>query len=214
MVLFQVQNKGKTSRPSNNVYDGLLSCCGSGNAGSLFLGKAGITKPNAGMNNETTDWLRQLAGQSGFHPETIQLLWEGLRRTGGGQVQFDIPELGGPGQWQRGMLMISDWNNHALKTRLSTVLDELSSRAAVPEAAADEKNDDPSEGWRGRQNETGYVFYPGRHLLIVNEKKAYDTRSYQVYGFGQSQQNGRQELTLLTNKGEISLSSLPETTWP
>ncbi|SDM40363.1 hypothetical protein [Siphonobacter aquaeclarae] len=163
------------------------------------------------MSNETEDWLRRLAGESGFHPETVQLLWEGLRRTGGGQVQFNIPELGGPGQWQRGMLMISDWNNHALKGRLSTLLDTLSSRASVPESSLPEES---GEGWRGRQNDTEYVFYPSRHLLILNNKKAYDTRAYQVYGFGQSQQNGRQELTLQTNKGEISIHALPETTWP
>jgi hypothetical protein len=71
--------------------------------------------------------------------ETVRGIFECLRETGGKSCQFDIPELGGRGQWMPGMVMITDHANRDLKAKIDGLCCELAavvqgSDTAAPEA--------------------------------------------------------------------------------
>src|SRR6185436_12147364 len=69
----------------------------------------------------------EIAARHGVTVATAERLAAALARTGGGQVQFDEPELGGLGQWSRGgMVMIGDMFNNAVKARVDALCSDLS----------------------------------------------------------------------------------------
>jgi hypothetical protein len=49
--------------------------------------------------------------------EKVRELHRRMQETGGRQCQFECAELGGPVQWMPGMIMVSRWNDHALRAR-------------------------------------------------------------------------------------------------
>jgi hypothetical protein len=64
--------------------------------------------------------INELAATYQVSPSAIQELIRALR-TGGGQAQFNHPDLGGMGQWGGGnMIMIGDMFNHGLKDRVAS----------------------------------------------------------------------------------------------
>src|SRR5438045_372673 len=73
-----------------------------------------------------------LAARTGLSEPALRVLWEALRRGRGAQAQFDHPELGGMGQWQRGgMIMIGDMFNSALAARVAAACALLAEPAAT-----------------------------------------------------------------------------------
>ncbi len=183
------------------------------------------------MGERTPMILEESAQRFGFSLPVVQHIWDGLVRSHGKQVQFNSPELGGQGQWQNGMLMIGDWNNHSLKARLAELIEQLAPLAAqspafaeVPAAQVYARQEQPlgvtdetettepektlTGGWQGTQNGISYVFYPEQSLLALNSGERYSTAPYFVLGMGQSQQQGRNTLVLLTDQGEIAVDQL------
>ena len=90
--------------------------------------------------------LDEVARRHGVATETAQALLGALTTGGGTMAQFDIPELGGMGQWsQGGMTMVGDMFDQGLKTRVASLCSDLASlmrgwpaqhRGATPEAGA------------------------------------------------------------------------------
>ena len=67
-----------------------------------------------------------VAARHGVGAAAAEALLAALVAGGGSQAQFDIPELGGMGQWsQGGMVMIGDMFNNALKARVDALCGEL-----------------------------------------------------------------------------------------
>ena len=69
----------------------------------------------------------EVAARHGVSQETVVALLVALAAGRGTQAQFNIPELGGMGQWSRGgMTMVGDMFNNALKARVDALCTELS----------------------------------------------------------------------------------------
>ena len=67
-----------------------------------------------------------VAARHGVGAAAAEALLAALVAGGGSQAQFDIPELGGMGQWsQGGMVMVGDMFNNALKARVDALCGEL-----------------------------------------------------------------------------------------
>ena len=69
--------------------------------------------------------IKEIASKYQVSEETVRTLLEGLKLSGGRQVQFNISELGGMGQWQGGMVMIGDMFNNSLKAKVNDLCHEL-----------------------------------------------------------------------------------------
>lgn len=72
--------------------------------------------------------LDAVARRHGVAPETAHALLGALMAGGGTMAQFDIPELGGMGQWsQSGMTMVGDMFDQGLKARVAALCSDLAS---------------------------------------------------------------------------------------
>ncbi len=70
--------------------------------------------------------LSDLSSRYGVSPQAVQSMMEALVRGGGTQAQFDIPELGGMGQWSwGGMTMVGDMFNTNLQALVSNLCGEI-----------------------------------------------------------------------------------------
>jgi hypothetical protein len=69
---------------------------------------------------------QEIAQKFGINVGTVEQLLIDLQRTEGKQVQFNIQELGGLGQWQaNGMIMIGDMFNSSLKDKVNRICQEI-----------------------------------------------------------------------------------------
>ena len=83
--------------------------------------------------------LDDLARRHGVSADTVRTLLDALTQGNGVSAQFDIPELGGRGQWMRGgMTQTGNMSDHALKAKVDALCSELS--------ALLEQGDDPGFG--------------------------------------------------------------------
>ena len=69
--------------------------------------------------------IREVARRHNLSEPSAYQLVNGLLSTGGGQVQFNVPEFGGMGQWMPGMVIAGDMFNHGLKARVDTVCSDI-----------------------------------------------------------------------------------------
>jgi hypothetical protein len=162
----------------------------------------------------------KIAKKHGVSVGAVMMLLSGLQNSGGNQVQFNHPDLGGMGQWQSGMVMIGDMFNYALKAKVDELCRELSELAKSEKAQESKKsvikNFDAIYGkpaFQGSQNDMKYAYYPEKHIFILEqygELGKYNTKGYQVSGVSQQQSNFSQDLKLNTDKGEIAISALPK----
>jgi hypothetical protein len=71
--------------------------------------------------------IEELAQRYGVSAGAVMTLLQALIQGQGRMAQFNHPELGGPGQWlQGGMVMVGDMFNHALKAKVDGLCAELS----------------------------------------------------------------------------------------
>lgn len=74
----------------------------------------------------------ETAQRHGVTEQSVQMLLDALLVGGGQQAQFNIPELGGMGQWSRGgMVMVGDMFNNALKAQVDALCTDLAGRMAA-----------------------------------------------------------------------------------
>jgi hypothetical protein len=160
-----------------------------------------------------TDQLRLLAEQYAIDASVLEDLLRQLERTQGRQAQFNHPALGGYGQWQSGMLMISAMNDHALKARVTRLFEDLLPLTRVPTtppqpspitpppapgSGASQGQQQSSQGgtgggrsgFSGAQNGISYRYDSASNQLVINDTDTYDTTGYRLTGVSASQQNG------------------------
>lgn len=174
------------------------------------------------------------AQRYGFSDNAGQVLFDALLSGGGRQAQFSHPELGGMGQWSGGMTQLGDMFNTALKARVNSFCQELSSLAADVRRAEQEPSrteatevsrgpsTEPRSGswWpehlgapsaAGSQNGMSYACFPAWHRLAIardGHVVLYDTGDHRLGGFSQQQSVGS-DLSFSGQHGLVSLSSLP-----
>ena len=150
-----------------------------------------------------------------------------VNQGGGTMAQFNVPELGGCGQWMRGgMTMVGDMFNYGLKQTVDNLCGELSSALAQYQIfpPAPPPGTPGSNAWwpselgqpfsSGAQNQTRYAIFPGRLAVDYNGTvTVYDTLDHQIGGVSQ-QQGGLEALTFSSQYGTLSVSSLPVISGP
>jgi len=161
--------------------------------------------------------VRDIAQRHNLSEGSAWQLVNGLLSTGGGQVQFNIPELGGMGQWMPGMVMCSDLFNNALKSRVDTVCADVASmvRSGVLKAP-------PTINWwpgdlgvpstSGAQNNIRYAWFPSSRRLAVDAGGGvwvYDTGHHNIGGVSQQQSGSGGTLTFTSQYGNVNLATLP-----
>jgi hypothetical protein len=107
----------------------------------------------AGLTEHGTRLRDDLSQRYGVSPTAVQMLMEAVVRGGGTQAQFDVPELGGMGQWSSGgMTMVGDMFNTGLQATVAGLCGEISN--AAMQGALYERATAPRH-WQGQQQSQG-----------------------------------------------------------
>lgn len=186
------------------------------------------------MNSIFTDAsfqnMMNVANRYGISVNAVTDLTQALMRSNGTMAQFNIPELGGGGQWmQGGMTMVGDMFNNQLKYTVDGLCIELSNlinQGAIqykplPKMSNQEGFQSGNGGnwWgdlgfpnsTGSQNNTSYAIFSNiRRLAIQQNGKVtvFDTLDNQIGGVGQ-QQGGNYSVSFTSQYGTVDLNTLP-----
>jgi hypothetical protein len=178
------------------------------------------------------DNVYEISRRHNISEASARQLAQGLISTGGGQVQFNIPEFGGMGQWMPGMVMAGDMFNYGLKARVDAVCTDISHQVRSgmlrPEQSPATSNAPgsslswmaPANWWpgdlgnpssSGAQNNLRYAWFPGTRRLAVDlggTVWVYDTGDHHISGVSQQQSGSGMTLTFTSQYGVVNLSSL------
>jgi len=154
------------------------------------------------------------------------VLLDALSRNNGTMAQFNLPELGGPGQWMSGgMTMVGDMFNYGLKSRVDALCVDLAGLLSAGPFRPAPIQADVSlfvgahggtgqwwpgslgvANWQGSQNNLRYAYFAAtsRLALEVNgEVSVYDTGGFTLTGVGQQQSSGCGASLTFTGPGGI-----------
>jgi len=172
--------------------------------------------------------VHDLAIKYGISLDSVNSLLQSVIHGGGTQAQFNVPELGGMGQWMKGgMTMVGDMFNHSLKNTVDNICTELSnllhSESNFIETTLEKTKEFFGSGtwWpseygspsaSGSQNNMRYAYFgpPVKRLVLEIEGKRsiYDTLNFVISGVSQQQGSG-QTLRFSSQLGPVNLQSLP-----
>lgn len=181
--------------------------------------KATVTPEAAGA-------VADIAQRHGLSQEAVLSMLFALRAGGGTMAQFDIPELGGSGQWMRGgMTMVGNMFDNALKARVDALCNDLAQLLATttvfPPATAHPALDIGANNWwpadlgvpssSGAQNDVRYAFFPGARRLAIQiggVTRVFDTGEHNIGGVQQQQGGGSGSVVFTSQLGTFGVSSL------
>jgi len=84
------------------------------------------------LTKEGQEAVKEIAARYNLQPETVESLLKAVVLGNGTMAQFNLPELGGQGQWMRGgMTMVGDMFNSALRTIVDNLCTELAELVAT-----------------------------------------------------------------------------------
>ena len=169
--------------------------------------------------------IMNVANKYGISSNSATDLTQRLMSSNGTMAQFNIPELGGGGQWmQGGMTMVGDMFNNQLKYTVDGLCVDLSNlihQGAIQYKPLPQKGESGFVGnwWgdlgfpdsTGSQNGTSYAIFSNISRLAIQENgrvTVFDTLNNQIGGVGQ-QQGGNYSVTFTSQFGNVDLSSLP-----
>ncbi|MDW5289906.1 SHOCT domain-containing protein [Formosa sp. PL04] len=165
----------------------------------------------------------------GISNNAVSDLTHALMLSNGTMAQFNIPELGGGGQWmQGGMTMVGDMFNNNLKATVDGLCVELSNlinQGAIqfkplPKIQNQNGFQSNSGNWwgdlgspnsTGSQNGMSYAIFSNIHRLAIQQNgnvTVFDTLDNNIGGVGQ-QQGGNYSVTFTSQYGTVNLDSLP-----
>lgn len=180
-----------------------------------------------------------LAEQYKVGADAVKIMLDAVAKGGGAMAQFNVPELGGNGQWMRGgMTMIGDMFNNSMKATVDNLCTELSNLMAAqasifaPMAQSQSQSSggegvgvsmrQPYNWWpeelgnpssTGSRNALRYAYFPEARRLAVDfggSVEVYDTTGFNIQGFAGQQQGGdAASVTLTSNRGPVRLDRLP-----
>jgi 4-diphosphocytidyl-2C-methyl-D-erythritol kinase len=168
------------------------------------------------MEKSREEVIKDIATKHDVSVQTVATLLNGLQASGGNQVQFNISELGGMGQWQPGMVMVGDMFNNSLKTKVQQLCEEL---ATVARSLPEEEKSSFASGitgsgsatFKGSQNSSHYAYYAAEKRLMIEhdgKRTFYDTTGYPLTGVQQSQSGIEKRLTFTYPGGTVWLNDL------
>jgi len=184
------------------------------------------------LTKQGQESVNEIATQYNLRPETVESLLQEIVRGNGRMAQFNIPELGGQGQWMKGgMTMVGDMFNHSLKANVDKLCNELAERVTTSVLFEEREEDIVAKDITGSSNaqvgtpwpsvfgsptSTGsqdnfrYAYFgPVRRLVIEEDgrRTIYDTKHHQISGISQQQGiSGSYRFT--SQEGAVDLNSL------
>ncbi|MDZ7884600.1 MAG: SHOCT domain-containing protein [Mycobacterium sp.] len=177
------------------------------------------------ISPEADKALADISARHGLSRDAVLAMLSALHAGGGTMAQFDIPELGGSGQWMRGgMTMVSIMFDNALKARVDALCAELAQLLATT-AVFPARSAEPSGGWwpddlgvpsaTGGQNDARYAIFPATRRLAVHldgVTRVFDTADHRIAGVQQQQGQGGQRgsVTFTSQLGTFDVTSLTE----
>lgn len=178
----------------------------------------------APLNPDVDSVIADIALRHGLSREAVLAMVHALQVGGGTMAQFEIPELGGSGQWMRGgMTMVGNMFDNALKARVDALCAELSQLLASSDAFPARRDGSVAGGWwpsdlgvpsaTGGQNDARYAVFPGtRRLAIQNngDTRVFDTGDHRIGGVQQQQGGLAGVVTFTSQLGTFDVSSLTE----
>jgi hypothetical protein len=186
-----------------------------------------LTTMKATVTPEAADAIAEIAQRHGLSQDAVLAMLVALRTGGGTMAQFDIPELGGSGQWMRGgMTMVGNMFDNALKARVDALCNELvqllATTAVFPPATSHiEMGLLPSNNWwppdlgvpsaAGGQNDVRYAFFPGTRRLAIQiggVARIFDTGEHHIGGVQQQQGGGYGSVSFTSQFGTFGVASL------
>lgn len=178
---------------------------------------------------EAAQAIADIARRHGLSQEAVLAMLVALRQGSGTMAQFDIPELGGNGQWMRGgMTMVGNMFDNALKARVDALCNELSQLLATtavfptPPPAPAYAGSASNNWWpgdlgipssTGGQNDVRYAFFPGTRRLAIQMggvTRVFDTGEHHIGGVQQQQGAGYSSMSFTSQFGTFGVSSLHE----
>lgn len=113
------------------------------------------------LTHDGQEQLRGIAQRYGVSVDAASSMLESLLRGGGSMAQFNVPELGGYGQWMRGgMTMVGDMFNYGLKSLVDGLCNDLSrlleSNPFVPVQVAAPVHSVPQHGSQSQMQGSGF----------------------------------------------------------
>lgn len=167
-----------------------------------------------------------LAARYGLSQGAVEHMARAVANGGGTMAQFNVPELGGNGQWMAGgMTMVGDMFNSGLQATVSNLCGELSNAMAQGPFFNRVQTLSGSAWWpehlgvpssTGGQNQARYAYFPQERRIAFDPGNGQpvillDTRDHNIGGFSQ-QQSGPGDpylgITFSSQYGQYPLSSL------
>ncbi|WP_090342356.1 SHOCT domain-containing protein [Dyadobacter koreensis] len=179
------------------------------------------------LTKEGEKKIEDIASRYELSKDSVVSLLNAIIQGNATMAQFNIPELGGNGQWMRGgMTMVGDMFNRSLKITVDELCTELATLVTTeilfegvgesekPGVASVDKPWPSVFGTpttSGSQNNFRYAYFaPVRRLVIEKNgsRSIYDTKHHQISGVSQ-QQGSSQSFVLTSKDGPVDISSLP-----
>ncbi|KAA6440633.1 SHOCT domain-containing protein [Dyadobacter flavalbus] len=185
------------------------------------------------LTNEGQQIVEDIAAKYNLQTATVESLLNAVISGNGTMAQFNIPELGGSGQWMKGgMTMVGDMFNNSARTTVDKLCSELSNLVStrllfeetseIPEKkpqVSSRYSAGSGSSWpsifgnptaSGSQNNFRYAYFARVKRLVIEEngkQTIYDTKHHEITGI--SQQQGSGSLYKFTSQdGPVDLSSL------
>jgi hypothetical protein len=177
------------------------------------------------LTKEGQQLIEGIAQRYELKSQSVEAMVKAVVQGNGSMAQFNIPELGGNGQWMRGgMTMVGDMFNNSMKAKVDKLCTELSelvsSKVIFEEPTESVKSAGISSNtWpsvfgsptsSGSQNNFRYAYFgPVRRLVIEENGKRsiYDTKHHNISGISQQQGSGNSYL-FTSQDGPVDISSL------
>jgi len=189
------------------------------------------------LTQKGQEHVRQLAQKYQISESAVLAMLQAVNNGGGSMAQFNIPELGGGGQWMRGgMTMVGDMFNSGLQYKVSNLCGDLSMILSSEQifeplpaptysngSISQNQNGSMSSGswWpsefgspssSGGQNNMRYAYFPSAKRLVVEtngHQTVYDTLHHNVSGVSQQQNGNGYNLQFSSQQGYVDLTTLP-----
>ena len=184
------------------------------------------------LTNEAQHALQDIAQRYGVSLDAATSMLFAVSNGGGTMAQFNVPELGGSGQWmQGGMTMVGDMFNYGLQAKVSGLCSELSNllgsrQVFVPPPPISGPSGSGfmqfSSGWwpaelgqpssSGGQNDSRYAYFPSTRRLAIDRAgqiTVYDTLDHSIGGVQQQQGGAYGTLSFTSQRGTFTVDSLP-----
>ena len=183
-----------------------------------------------GVTAEAQQVISDISARYGLSQDTVVAMLYAVNSGGGTMAQFNIPELGGSGQWMRGgMTMVGDMFNNGLKARVDGLCNELSqllnTTQVFPPAATTSTPfgySAPNTWWpadlgvpssSGGQNDSRYAVFPATRRLATQVNgvvRVFDTGEHQIGGVQQQQSGPPGTVSFTSQFGTFDTTSLRE----